>query len=182
MQLRANILTKQHHARWTLIGTLLLALTACANQTSGAHSPTSSSSPTTYPTLAPWIPTLTPTNVPYSTAVPGTMPHVDGLLYVTTFDGSVLAINPATGATKWSVSAGTGAGLLATDHALYVSYGDHLDALRLGDGVRLWSASGSRAIVDQGGVLYMEQNEGIRGHQRSYRRDSLDLGATRQRV
>ncbi len=162
MQLRANILTKQHHARWTLIGTLLLALTACANQTSGAHSPTSSSSPTTYPTLAPWIPTLTPTNVPYSTAVPGTMPHVDGLLYVTTFDGSVLAINPATGATKWSVSAGTGAGLLATDHALYVSYGDHLDALRLGDGVRLWSASGSRAIIDQGGVLYMEQNEGIR--------------------
>ena len=80
MRLHANTHAKQRQMRWTLIGALLLALTACASQTSGAHGP--SSSPTTYPTLEPWIPTLTPTNVPYSTAVPGTMPHVDGLLYV----------------------------------------------------------------------------------------------------
>ena len=148
MRLHANTHAKQHRARWTLIGALLLALTACASQTSGAHNPTASSSPTTYPTLAPWIPTLTPTNVPYSTAVPGTMPHVDGLLYVATFDGSALAINPATGATKWNVSKGSSVSLLATSHALYVNFGDHLDALRLSDGARLWSVSGGNMIAD----------------------------------
>jgi outer membrane protein assembly factor BamB len=147
------------HMRWSLIGALLLALTACASQTTGGdRGPT----PTTYPTLAPWIPTLTPTNVPYSTAVPGTMPHVDGLLYEATMDGNVLAINPATGATKWSVSEGTSVGLLATDHALYISYGGHLDALRLSDGSRFWSVSGGNVMADQGGVLYTEKNEGIR--------------------
>ena len=159
MRLHANTPTKQRQMRWLLISALLLALTACASQTSGAHGP--SSSPTTYPTLAPWIPTLTPTNVPYSTAVPGTMPHVDGLLYVT-YDGwNVLAINPATGATKWSVSAGTSVSLLATDHALYVSYGDHLDALRLSDGARLWSVSGGNMIADADGVLYLDRQERI---------------------
>lgn len=138
------------HLRWMLIGALLLALTACASQTTGGdRGPT----PTSYPTLAPWIPTLTPTNVPYSTAVPGTMPHVDGLLYEATMDGNVLAINPATGATKWSVSEGTSVGLLATDHALYVSHGGHLDALRLSDGSRFWSVSGGNVMADQGGVL-----------------------------
>jgi outer membrane protein assembly factor BamB len=146
----------KRHLRWMLIGALLLALTACASQTTGGdRGPT----PTSYPTLAPWIPTLTPTNVPYSTAVPGTMPHVDGLLYEATMDGNVLAINPATGATKWSVSEGTSVGLLATDHALYVSYGGHLDALRLSDGSRFWSVSGGNAMADQGGVLYVENNQ-----------------------
>ena len=145
--------------RWLLISALLLALTACASQTSGAHGP--SSSPTTYPTLEPWIPTLTPTNIPYSTAVPGTMPHVDGLLYVTTTAGDVLAINPATGATKWSVSEGTSVSLLASDHALYVSYGDHLDALRLSDGAQLWSVSGGNMIADADGILYLDRQERI---------------------
>jgi outer membrane protein assembly factor BamB len=148
----------KRHTRWTLIGALLLALTACASQTpSGASEPT----PTLYPTLAPWVPTVTPTTVPYSTAAPGTMPHMDGLLYEATLAGDVLGINPATGATKWSVSAGTGAGLLATDHALYVNYGDHLEALRLSDGARLWSVSGGRAVVDQGGALYVEWQDGV---------------------
>jgi outer membrane protein assembly factor BamB len=149
------------HMRWTLISALFLALTACASQTSSARSPAPVSSPTTYPTLAPWIPTLTPTNVPYSTAVPGTMPHVDGLLYEATMDGNVLAINPATGATKWSVSAGSSAGLLATDHALYAGYGDHLDALRLSDGARLWRVLGGNIIADADGVLYLDRQERI---------------------
>src|SRR5215831_5632320 len=85
---------REHHPmnkrlmRWSPLGALLLALTACASQTTGGvRGPT----PTSYPTLAPWVPTLTPTNAPYSTAAPGTMPQVDGLLYVATFDGSVLA-------------------------------------------------------------------------------------------
>jgi outer membrane protein assembly factor BamB len=87
------------------------------------------------------------------------MPHVDGLLYEATMAGDVLAINPATGATKWSVSAGTSVGLLANEHALYVGYGDHLDALRLSDGTRLWSVSGGNVMADQGGVLYVEKNQ-----------------------
>jgi outer membrane protein assembly factor BamB len=87
------------------------------------------------------------------------MPHVDGLLYEATMDGNVLAINPATGATTWSVSAGSGAGLLATDHALYVNHGDRLDALRLSDGAWLWSVSGGNEMADQGGVLYEEKNQ-----------------------
>jgi outer membrane protein assembly factor BamB len=76
---------------------------------------------------------------------------------VATTAGDVLAINPATGATKWSASDGTSVGLLTTDHALYVGYGDHLDALRLSDGARLWSVSSGRMLADQGGVLYVEQ-------------------------
>jgi outer membrane protein assembly factor BamB len=158
MRLRENTHTKQRQMRWLLIGALLLALTACASQTaSGASGPT----PTTYPTLEPWIPTPTPTNVPYSTAVPGTMPHVDGLLYVATTAGVVLAINPATGAPKWSVSEGTSVGLLATGHALYVGYGDHLDALRLSDGARLWSVSGGSMMADQDGILYVQRSQGV---------------------
>src|SRR5690242_17933559 len=99
------IATKRRRLYPALVSMLLLALAACTSQTTGgATGPT----PTTYPTLAPWVPTLTPTIVPYSTAVPGTMPHVDGLLHVATMDGSVLAINPMTGATKWSVGGATG--------------------------------------------------------------------------
>jgi len=160
MRLHASIFMNQRHARWSLIGALILALTACASQTTGgAKGPT----PTTYPTLEPWVPTLTltPTNVPYSTAVPGTMPHVDGLLYVATFDGSALAINPATGATKWSVSAGTSADMLATDHAVYTVGDGKVRALRLSDGAQLWSAAGEYPRADAGGVLYADKNEGI---------------------
>jgi outer membrane protein assembly factor BamB len=148
-------LNKRHRGR-TLISALLLAVTACASQTTGGvRAPT----PTSYPTLAPWLPTLTPTDVPYSTAVPRTMPTVTGLLYEATMDGKALAINPATGATKWNVSAGTSADLLATDHAIYTGDGDHLDALRLSDGAQLWSVSGGRMMADEGGVLYLEKNQ-----------------------
>jgi outer membrane protein assembly factor BamB len=159
MRVYASILTKKRHARWALIGALFLALTACASQTTSGG--VRGSTPTSYPTLAPWVSTVTPTTVPYSTAAPGTMPHVDGLLYTVTMDGSVLAINPATGTTKWSVSAGTSVGLLATNHALYVSHGDHLDALRPSNSAQLWTASGGGAIADQDGVLYVQRQEGI---------------------
>jgi outer membrane protein assembly factor BamB len=151
-------LTKKRHARWALIGALFLALTACSSQTTSG---TGRATPSTDPTLAPWVPTLTPTNVPYSTAVPGTMPHVGGLLYVATFDGSVLAINPATGATKWSVSAGTSVGLVATDHAVYIVGDGKVSALRLSDGAQLWSAAGEYPRADADGVLYADKNEGI---------------------
>jgi outer membrane protein assembly factor BamB len=155
---RAPFSTLRRHIRLALIAALPLILATCASQTTGgARGPT----PTSYPTLEPWIPTLTPTNKPYSTAVPGTMPYVDGQLYTATAAGDVLAINPATGATKWSVSTGTSVGLLATGHALYVSYSDHLDALRLSDGSRLWSAAGGYPRADADGVLYIEKSEGI---------------------
>jgi outer membrane protein assembly factor BamB len=158
MRQSASTLMKKNLTRLALNVALLLALAACASQTTTGASVRT---PTSYPTLAPWVPTLTPTNVPYSTAVPGTMPHVDGLLYAATMDDSVLAINPATGAMNGSISAGTSSGLLATDHAIYISYGDHLDALRLSDGARLWSVSSGRFFSDQDGVLYMAKNEGI---------------------
>ena len=87
--------------RLALIAALLFTLAACASQTkNGSRGPT----PTTYPTLAPWIPTVTPTTIPYATAAPGTMPHVDGLLYLRSLDGTVSALNPADGATRWSVA------------------------------------------------------------------------------
>ena len=130
MQLRANILTKQHHARWTLIGALLLALTACASQTSGAHGP--------FLIFADHLPDTCAVDS-HAHANQRALLHRRArhdaargrpALCAPTTAGDVLAINPATGATKWSVSEGTSVSLLATDHALYVSYGDHLDALR----------------------------------------------------
>lgn len=158
MSARSPFSPQRRHARLALFAALLLTLAACASQTTGgARGPT----PTSYPTLEPWIPTFTPTNVPYSTAVPGTMPHVGGQLYATTATGDVLAINPATGVTTWSVSTGTSVGLLATDHALYVSYSGHLDALRLSDGSRLWSAAVGYPRADADGVLYAETGDGI---------------------
>jgi outer membrane protein assembly factor BamB len=160
MQSLLPLFSRRRRSRWALIAALLLMLSACASQTTtGASHPT----PTwAGPTLGPWIPTPTTTTVPITTAAPGTMPRVDGLLYAATMDGTVMAINPADGSTKWSVSAGSGVGMLATDHAIYVTSGDKLLALRLSDGAQLWSASGGDLIADAGGVLYlMDRQERI---------------------
>jgi hypothetical protein len=88
----------KRHTLGTLTSVLLLALTACGGQTaSWIRGPT----PTGHPTLAPWVPTLTPTNAPYSTAVRGTPSHVGRPLYAATMDGNALAFNPAPGAFHW---------------------------------------------------------------------------------